>query len=692
MKTSSHFLSPLAALTALATFSPWAPGHAESFAPASPFTDHMVLQREKPVTLWGSATPGTRIEARFANQTKDTQTDASGTWRITLDPMAASHEGRDLILEQKGSSSLTLHDVVVGEVWLASGQSNMGMGLASVLNSREEIAAAKDPRLRFYQVPQKGSLEPLSHTAAEWQAISPANALRVSGVAYFFARELAQKLEVPIGVLISAVGATDAESWTPTEALTKDPEWNATLQEQRAQTIQNDKTEKTFVEDLRQWRAINRCEELSPVSTDWAQPDLNTSDWQRASGRFAPCKALKMDSGGVIWLRKEITVSEAKAGKPALLWIDALNRQLLTFYVNGKEVGSLGLSGPRYYQAGLLTVPVPAGAFQSGKNVVAVRCTIFEADSFKGFTAPKMRFPTEPTDILDDAWHLKAETVFPTLSADALATLPKFTNADAIHTPAGLYNGMIHPLIPYSLRGAIWYQGESNIRSAHRYRELLTALIGEWRARWGAPTLPFYLVQLANMHQAFPNPASTVTPNLDDSIGRLREAQLQVSQSVPNTALAVTIDTGEASIHPVNKQDVGNRLARIALGRTYGRTDIEHLSPLFESVRREKSALRVTFKDCPGGLMVAEKKGLEPATETPDAPLRQFAIAGEDRKFVWAEARIEGNSVLVSSPTVPEPVAVRYAWAENPEGRNLYGKNGLPASPFRTDDFPAPKR
>jgi sialate O-acetylesterase len=251
---------------------------------------------------------------------------------------------------------------------------------------------------------------------------------------------------------------------------------------------------------------------------------------------------------------------------------------------------------------------------------------------------------------------------------------------------------MIHPLIPFTLRGVIWYQGESNIRSAHRYSELMKALISEWRARWGQATFPFYLVQLANLHSVSPEPASTAVPSVDDAAARLREAQLIVSQTVPESGLAVAIDVGETSIHPLNKQDVGNRLARIALARTYGCPDIPHQGPVYDSLRREGTALIVNFKDGTGGLMVAEKKGLEPARETPGAPLRQFAIAGADRKFVWAEARIEGNSVRVSSAKVLEPVAVRYAWSENPEGRNLYGANGLPASPFRTDDFPAPKR
>lgn len=660
--------------------------------PASVFTDHMVLQRGKPVSIWGKAGPGDEIQIRFADQSKQARADSAGIWRATLDPMPASVQGRDLQLEKKGGEAVTLHDVVVGEVWLASGQSNMGIGLAAALNSRNEIAAARDPRLRFFQVPIKGSLTPLTETGGAWKVIAPENASGVSAVAYFFARNLVQKLDVPVGVLVSAVGATDAESWTSPEAIARDPEWNSVLTQKRAETVQNARLEREFLENLQKWRESNHWEEPTRPQTEWAQPDLEPTGWVQAAGRFAPGATLKMPSGGIVWLRKEFEVAPATAGKAASLWVDSLDRQILTFYLNGKEVGTLGLKGPRFYQSGLFSVPVPPGMTRAGRNVLAVRCTTFEPSSFKGFAAPRMRLPAAEPEKVDDSWLLRAETVFPEASPEARAALPTFTFADEIHTPGGLFNAMISPLIPYTLQGAIWYQGESNVNRFPRYRDLMAALIGDWRARWGLGDFPFYFVQLANYHRVSETPASTATPNLDDNMGRLREAQLQVSQTVPETGMAVTIDLGDISIHPPNKQDVGDRLARMALARTYQVAQTAHQGPAFQSMSREKNSLRIHFTDCVEGLMAAEKKGLEPARETPHAPLRRFAIAGADKRFVWAEARIEGTSVVVSSPQVTEPVAVRYAWAENPEGCNLYGKNGLPASPFRTDDFPAPPR
>jgi sialate O-acetylesterase len=392
----------------------------------------------------------------------------------------------------------------------------------------------------------------------------------------------------------------------------------------------------------------------------------------------------------VFWLRKEFEAREVDASKPAALWIDSLDRQIASIYINGKEISTLGKSAPRYYQSGLFSVPVPVGIVKPGRNVLAIRCTTFTPDTLKGFSGPNLRLPVAEPKKISDEWLMKAETVFPVPSEEAIATLPVFTLADVLHAPAALYNAMIHPLQPYTLQGAVWYQGESNIKKADRYKALLGGLIGAWRTHWAQGDFPFYIVQLANYHGVPEQPAATDKPNVHDQLARLREAQMQTTEHVAQSGLAVAIDIGEESIHPANKQDVGDRLARLALAKTYGRKEVSWQSPRYDSIQREGSSLRVKFKDCPEGLMVAAKDGLEPARETPDAKLQHFAVAGADHKFVWAEARIEGSSVVVSSAAVPEPVAVRYAWAENPKGCNLYGKNGLPAAPFRSDSLPAP--
>lgn len=679
-----------AAIGASAETTPAAAG--QRFAAASLFQDHMVLQRDSHARIWGTAPPGEVVTLRFANQVKEAKADNQGVWRTELDPMPASMEGRELTMEGKGGGKIVLKDVLVGEVWLASGQSNMGITLAATLNAREEMQAAEFPHMRFFAVPTRGSFDACNTTPGQWEMVSPATARKLSAVAYFFSREIHRTLAVPVGVIVSAVGGTPAEAWTPGEALAKDAEWNKAMTDTAAALKSNEAYTHTFVDSLQAWRTANNCQEPSP-KTEWADPQLNAADWRKASGRFTLAKEAGLSSGGVIWLRKEFEVPGAKAGKPASLWFDMLDRQILTLYLNGKEISVLGLTGPRYYQGGLVSVPVAADLVQSGRNVLAIRCTTFTADTQKYFSAPRMRLPVGEPEKLDDQWLLKVETPFPALSAAAVEALPRFSPADISQLGGSLYNGMIHPLIPYTIRGAIWYQGESNIKLAARYKDLMTTLIGEWRARWGNGDFPFYLVQLANHYgpSAMPAPADRISP--DDDLGRLREAQLQVAQGVPQSGLAVTIDIGGKSIHPVNKQDVGDRLARIALARTYGKTDLDGLSPIYDSMAKEGSAIRIKFGNCPSGLMVAAKTGLEPAKETPGAKLQQFAIAGADNRFVWADARIDGDTVLVSSPSVSNPASVRYAWSQNPEGCNLYGRNGLPASPFRTDSIlPAPKR
>ena len=653
------------------------------------FQEHMVLQRERPVKIWGTAAPGETVTIRFAGQVKQATADVKGGWSAELDPLVASAEGRELTIEGSGGSRIVVADVLVGEVWLASGQSNMGITVMGAMNRDREVPAADYPKMRFFPVPTRATFEPCATVEGQWLVVSPKTVPQMSAVAYAFAREVHRKLNVPVGVIVSAVAGSAAETWTPREILAADPEWNAALEQIDAATRHNETLLTTFTDTLAAWRTANKCPE-QPAKTEWANVELDTSDWKPASGRFAIGKTAGLSSGGVIWLRKEFEVPEAKAGKPASLWIDQLDRQILTLFINGKEFATLGLSPPRFYQGGLMSVPVPAGIVTAGRNVVAIRCTTFSPDTTKMFAAPRMRLPVADPAAVDDQWLVKAEAAFPAFSAEAVAALPVFGTSQTNH--AGFYNGMIHPLLPYTIRGAIWYQGESNILAFDRYHDLLSAMIGAWRARWGQGDFPFYFVQLANHYAAPPQPAATDRINPDDTLARLREAQLQVAETVPETGMAVTIDIGGKTIHPENKQDVGDRLARIALAKTYGQADVAYQSPRYDSMTKEGSAIRVKFKDCPGGLMVAAKSGLEPAQETPGAPLQQFAIAGDDNKFVWADANIEGDTVVVSSPQVPNPVAVRYAWAQNPEGRNLYGKNGLPAAPFRTDAIPAPSK
>ena len=663
-----------------------------AFAVASPFGDHMVLQREKSVVVWGRGLPGDLIRVTFGGQTKETRATDSNQWRVELDPMPASAEGRNLVVEQVGGEKTLFTDVLVGEVWLAGGQSNMGFAVNGVLQAQKELAAADFPTMRLLGIPHGGSAEPQNSVVCRWETATPKTVAGFSGVAFFFARSLLHHLNIPVGIIRSSVGGTAAEQWTPAEALAKDPAWKQTMVEELTESEKNTRLMETFPQDLKLWRKANGCPEPEKIESAWADPALDTSDWKSVNVPIVFGSALGVVGGGDFWMRKDFEVPETKAGKAAAILVGNLDRQILQVFLNGESIGTLGDKQPRFYQTQASRIVLPAKLLKTGRNVLAIRCTAFIPGSAYRQPVAKMELPVADVAALNDAWLLKAETRFPAVSKEAIAALPTFGNMTIMGASTGLYNAMIHPLIPFTLRGVIWYQGESNAFKADRYKDLLTVLITEWRKRWGMGDFPFYQVQLANYYAPAPEPIITDKRTTDDWVARVREAQVQVTQTVPNTGMAVAIDLGEPSIHPLNKQDVGDRLARFALAETYGKKEIAYQSPIYDSMIKEGSAIRLKFTHCSGGLMVGSKAGLEPVKEVPNGKLAQFAIAGADHHFVWAEAKIEGDSVIVSSPTVTEPVAVRYAWALNPEGRNLYGKNGLPASPFRTDTLPLPPK
>ena len=664
-----------------------------TFTVAAPFGDHMVLQRDKPVVVWGRGLPGDSIRVTFAGQTKTTQADASNKWRLQLDPLPASTEGRELVVEQAGGERAVFTDVLVGEVWLAGGQSNMGFNVNGVLQAQRELASANFPKIRLMQVPYRGSAEPLDDAVCRWESATPKTVAGFSGVAYFFARSLHERLGVPVGIMRSSVGGTAAEQWTPAETLARDPEWNKAMVAELAEAQKNIELGHTFPALLKAWREANGCTENEAIDSSWADPALDTSDWKSAPVPIVYSKVLGAPAGGTFWMRKDFEVPSDKAGKAVSIIIGNLDRHFLQVFLNGENIGTLGDEPPSFYQTQSTRITLPGKGLKAGRNVLALRCTTFAPNSTFRQAVAGMGLPVADPATLDSAWLLKAETRYPAVTPAALAALPIISRTSLMSVSTGLYNAMIHPLVPFSLRGMIWYQGESNAFRADRYKDLLTAMITEWRSRFGQGDFPFYQVQLANYYDPATEPAPTDRRTTDDWVARVREAQLQVTQSVPRIGMAVAIDVGEKDIHPKNKQDVGDRLARLALAKTYGQPQVEYVSPVYASMQRAGAAIKVRFTTGTGGLMVAAKAGLEPALETPGTKLAQFAIAGADRKFVWAEATIDGeNTVIVSSPSVPEPVAVRYAWSLNPEGRNLYGRNGLPASPFRSDDWPLPPK
>jgi sialate O-acetylesterase len=402
---------------------------------------------------------------------------------------------------------------------------------------------------------------------------------------------------------------------------------------------------------------------VSEAAKHWAELDVDETDWQRVT-LPAAWSSLGMKSGGVFWIRREFEIPASHTEKPFLLGLNWITDQYDTAYFNGVEVGRASDKAPGFNHV-QRSYPVPGKLVKAGRNVVAVR--VVSATERASIHLPRtVGVPVADPSAAQSDWLLKVEHSFAPLPPDALKSRPKPNNQALRNVSSSLFNGMIAPLIPTAIRGAIWYQGESNSPRPSEYRELLSLMIRDWRAQWAQGDFPFLIQQLVN------NGLPQTDPNKPGGWPFLREAQAQVAGSLPECGIAVGIELGDPhTIHPANKQDVGKRLALAALEKVYGES-LESSGPRFHSSQREGGAIRIRFSHATG----LQSKG---------GPLRQFAIAGEDQKYVWADSKLEGETVLVSHPKVPAPVSVRYAWSENPDGCNLFNAAGLPAMPFRTD-------
>ena len=655
MKNQVRFLT----IVAFAAICPFA-ARADVQLPAL-FADHMVLQRDMAVPVWGQAHAGENVTVSLAGQTKAATPDASGKWMVKLDPLKV---GEPLTMTVKGKNTLTVSDILVGEVWLASGQSNMDYSLGwDVPTNAAAIASANDSQLRYIRAPQKGDLEPQNDFKANWQVATPDSVKGWSAVAFYFARNLREKLGVPVGIVHSSYGGTEAEPWTSREALDSDPMFKAVAEQKIAAMKSFPADAAAFGPKLAAWIAQNGAQDKgnSGLEKGWSKPDFDDAGWKEVQ---LPnnLTQLEQKGGGVFWYRKTF-VLPADATKDFNLDMGGLSGSD-TIYFNGTPL--VELNPQPAFASDRRTYRVPKELIRAGAaNTIAVRQYALTPNDY--FWEPIQNFglPAADPKSLGNNWKFQVEQSFAPLTADALQSLPKFPTAAIQNTPSALFNAMINPLIPYAMRGAIWYQGESNTSRPLEYRKLLPLLISDWRARWGEGNFPFYIVQLANYGTVQPEPS-------ESNWALLREAQAMTAANVPNSGLATAIDIGEsANIHPKNKLDVGKRLALVALNRTYGQK-MEDSGPTYDGMKIEGNAIRLKFTHAMG--LMAK-----------DGALKGFAIAGDDRKFVWADAKIDGDSVVVSSPQVAHPSAVRYAWADSPEGANLTNGAGLPAFPFRTD-------
>lgn len=628
-------------------------------------SDNMVLQQGMKIPIWGRASPRERVTVTFNDKASNTIADAHGRWQIWIGPLKAAGPSE---LTVKGDNVLTIRNVLVGEIWLCSGQSNMEWPLVNTVNGNEAVAQANHPEIRLFTVEHHTAALPLEDVQGRWVVTTPEEAANFSAVGYFFGRELYRRLKVPIGLIDSSWGGTPAEAWTSHEALLSSPQLKPILDDYESSLNALPQTKEAYLRALVQWEdqnlhidAGNKGEALG-----YADPLSATTDWQTMDlPKQFETAGLVID--GAVWFRRVVEIPPSWAGKDLVLNLPPIDDHDITYF-NGQKIGSTGRETPNSYM-----VPrkyaVPGSLVHAGRSVVAVR--VFDSAGEGGFSRGGT-MSIELSDVGDSQaislrgpWDYKVELALEPKRPD-WGTRPEAVGVSNQNNPSVLYNAMIAPLVPFGIRGVIWYQGESNAGRAYQYRTLFPILIRSWRSARGRD-FPFYFVQLANWH------ASKAEPDESDW-AELREAQAMTLRE-PDTGMAVTIDIGdENDIHPRNKLDVGRRLAAWALSQTYGQS-LMPSGPLFEAASIKGNTIRIRFKHGAG-------------LKTIDGgPVKGFAIAGEDRRFVWADARIEGDTVIVSNENIPNPVAVRYGWADNPIV-NLYNKAGLPASPFRTDDWP----
>ncbi len=641
-----------------------------SFKLAAIFSDNMVFQHGIKVPVWGWAQPGDKITVAFGSQKKFAVAGKDGKWSVVLNKLKISQVPATMTVSSKiENRHSAIGNILVGDVWVCSGQSNMEWTVTNTKNAPQETAAANYPNIRLFHVPHVAKVKPDRDISASWFVCTPDNIGGFSAVGYFFGREIHRKTGIPLGLIDTAWGGTCAETWTSPEALKADPFFSKVVKDYEYAIRNPDEAQKEIKSKQKEWAdkydikdTVNAGEEKG-----WQNPDTDTSKWKEMELPRNWQSAGYLHSG-IFWFRKVVDVPADWEGKELTLSLGALDKSDVTYF-NGVRVGSITMQQrpdawctPRIYT-------VPGNLVKAGHNLIAVR--VFSNIYHGGFigTPAQMRlYPSKEKNAepiqLPGIWKYELEANFGLIPPQP----PPPLGEGNPNSPHILYDNMIKPLLPFGIKGAIWYQGESNADRAKQYRKLFPLMIKSWRKSWAQGPFPFYFVQLANYQPYKHLPG-------ESTWAELREAQT-MTLSLPKTGMAVIIDIGEANdIHPKNKQDVGLRLALVALAKDYGYKNLVYSGPIYKSMKLENGKIRIKFDHIGGGL-VAHGKHLE-----------SFEIAGKDRKFVWANAVIEGETVVVSSPKVSKPVAVRYGWSENPNC-NLYNSSDLPASPFRTDNWP----
>jgi sialate O-acetylesterase len=633
------------------------------------------------VPVWGKAAPGEKVTVTLDHATAATAAGADGRWKVVLDLKAEGQGPHNLVVQ--GNNTITVPDVVIGEAWLCAGQENMGFQLKDATGGAEEIAQTAKMQLRQFTVERRTSPTPADDVAGTWAPASPKTSASFSAVSFFFGKRLYEELNRPIGLIVANWGGTPIETWLSPQAIGANAELTAT----RERLLKEYNEFTGYQEKHKAWMEANH-RTVFPVpdsSAAYVNPDVSTAGWKsvRIPNLFAD---VGLPDAGAVWLRKKITLPPDLVGMPLSIGVGDF-RDSTTVYFNGVKLGQKDLGegkGTWFYTS--------AAMAKSADVVITMRIQncdfgmgVLQGAGNAALTVQNGRVK------LDGDWLAKVEYELPTLSSEARAACPvRPVPIQPQIMPSFPYNGMIAPLIPYAIAGTILYHGEANVGTAWQYRTDFPLLIGDWRKQWGRGDFPFYYCQYQGICPRKPKPS-------DSAWAEVREAQT-MALALPNTAQAVLIDIGDEDKYPPNRKDMGERLSLVALARTYGK-QVVCSGPTYASMSIEADKVRIRFTNADGGLVARPL----PATyvprlslpsnvvplvrNSPGSPLEGFAICGADRQWVWANATIDGNDVIVSAPSVAKPIAVRYAWASNPIC-NLGNGAGLPAGPFRTDSFP----
>ena len=611
------------------------------------FSDGMVLQRNKTIPVWGWADPNEKVEVNFNKLTRIITADKDGKWMIGLN---AEKAGGPFELTITGKNKIVIKDVLVGEVWICSGQSNMEFQVSKTMNSEKEINDSNYPMIRHFGVAQDLSGTPKEELkAGKWEVSSKETVGNFTAIGYYFAKKLYGELKIPIGIINTSWGGTNVETWTSREAFQKSDEFKDMIANVPSVNMDAilETYKKTILENLKKVQGFdvtmaneNQFKEMNFDDKNW--PEIKApSLWENQ-------QLGNMD--GIVWMRKTIILSADDIKNKATLCLSKIDDEDIT-YINGIEIGkNTQYDLKRVYL-------IPENVLKEGKNTIAVRIVDNGGGGGIYGESADLKLNLGIKNIpLDGLWKFNVVNVKISVSPNSYPSL--------------LYNAMVNPLIPYAFQGVLWYQGEANVWRANQYKKAFPLMITDWRTKWNQGNFPFYFVQLSTFDEFGGNSKK------GSRWAELREAQTETLK-VPNTGMVVTTDIGNAKdIHPTNKQDVAKRLAAIALNDVYGKKQVNS-GPMYKSMEIKGNQITLTFASIGGGLSTPDKNG----------NLKGFEVAGADKVFHQAKAIIKDNKVIVSSESVPNPVAVHYGWADDDTGINLFNKENFPASPFRTDNW-----